>query len=92
MGWRTVPPNARRVRNRIPEKEKKHVVEVALERPELAPRELAWHLTDSEGAFISESSVYRILKDFDLVASPAYIVLTAADDFRNKTWRVNEMW
>ncbi|MCB2227865.1 MAG: helix-turn-helix domain-containing protein [Desulfarculaceae bacterium] len=31
--------------------------------PELTPRELAWHITDSQGAFISESSVYRILGD-----------------------------
>ena len=33
-------------------------------RSELSPRELAWHITDSEGTFISESSVYKILKRF----------------------------
>ncbi|MCF8033241.1 MAG: hypothetical protein K9K66_08970 [Desulfarculaceae bacterium] len=60
--------------------------------PEFTPRELAWHITDSQGAFISESSVYRVLKDYDLVASPAYIVLTAADEFRHKTRRVHELW
>jgi len=32
------------------------------------------------------------LKDYDLVASPAYIVLTAADEFRRKTGRGHELW
>jgi transposase len=53
--------------NRIPEPERQKVVETALEKPELSPRELAWHITDTKGTFISESSVYRILKSFDLV-------------------------
>lgn|GEM_PF-3012794 len=77
---------------RASESEKKRVVDQALEKPELTPRELAWHITDSQGAFISESSVYRILRDYDLVASPAYIVLTAADEFRHKPKRVHELW
>jgi len=86
------PAAERRVWNRIPEQERKRVVEIALEEPQKSPRELAWHITDHEGWFISESSVYRILKDFDLVASPAYIVMSAADEFRHKTRRVHELW
>ncbi len=78
--------------NRIPETERKRVVEVALEQPEVTPRELAWHITDELGVFISESSVYRILKDFDLVASPTHIVLTAKDKFDQPTRRVHELW
>jgi transposase-like protein len=31
-------------------------------------------ITDTKGTFISESSVYRILKSYDLVTSPAYIL------------------
>jgi transposase InsO family protein len=68
------------------------VIDVALAKPELTPRELAWEITDSHGAFISESSVYRILRDYDLVASPAYIVLSASDEFKHKTSRVNQLW
>jgi putative transposase len=85
-------PPPRRFWNRIPEPEREKVVEVAMARPELSPRELAWHLTDSEGTFISESSVYRILKSFDLITSPAYIVLSAKDRFENPSRRVNELW
>ncbi len=41
--------------------------------------------TDTEGYFVSEASVYRLLKALDLIASPAYIVIKAADEFADKT-------
>lgn len=82
----------RRQWNRIPEAERERVAEVAIEQPELSPRELAWHITDTEGWFVSESSVYRILKAYDLVASPAYIVVSAAEKFAKPTRRVHELW
>ena len=82
----------RRYWNRIPDLERERLVEVALEKPELSARELAWHITDNEGYFISERSVYRILKDFDLLTSPAYIVMSAADEFKHKTKCVHELW
>ena len=52
--------------NRIPDSVRSLFVEVALDRPELTPRELAWHITDTHDYFVSESSVYRILKAHDL--------------------------
>ena len=82
----------RRFWNRIPEFERKRVVEVALEEPEMSPRQVAWHITDTQGMFISESSVYRILKDQDLVTSPTHIVLAAKDRFDHPTRRVHELW
>jgi transposase InsO family protein len=91
-GLEEKPPARRRFWNRIPEVEREKVVEAALARPELSPRELAWRITDTEGSFISESSVYRILKAFDLVTSPAYVVLTAKDRFDRPTRRVHELW
>jgi putative transposase len=78
--------------NRIPQAVREQVVKVALEHPEKSPRELAWHLTDKEEYFISESSVYRILKSYELVTSPAFQMITAADRFEKPTGRVNEMW
>lgn len=85
-------PQRRRFWNRIPEAEREKVVERALAQPELTPRELAWRITDHEGYFISESSVYRILKAYDLVTSPAYVLLTAKDRFDHPSRRVNELW
>ena len=85
-------PGPRRFWNRIPAREKQWVRKIALEKPELSPRELAWHITDQRGYYISESSVYRILKSFDLITSPAYNVMSAADEFRHKTRRIHELW
>jgi transposase InsO family protein/transposase-like protein len=78
--------------NKIPEHEKEQIVDIALEYPEKSPRQLAWFITDTQGYFISESSVYRILKSYDLITSPAYIVLSAKDKFDHPTGRVNELW
>ena len=84
------PPN--QFWNEIPPWERDKVVEVALDKPELSPRELAWHITDDRGYYISESSVYRILKAHNLITSPVYTVLSAADKFSQPTRRVNELW
>lgn len=78
--------------NRIPDQVRNQVVEYALERPELSPRELACSITDNKDYFISESSVYRILKSRGLITSPAYIVQKASSEFKDKTTRVNQMW
>lgn len=85
-------PQQRQFWNRIPHTVREQVVQIALEYPEQSPRELAWHITDHEGYFISESSVYRILKRFDLITSPAFILLKARDKFPHPTQRVNELW
>ena len=68
------------------------VVEISLDLPELSPRELAFHITDNRGFFISESSVYRILKERGLITSPAHLVMRADEEFKDKTTRVNQMW
>jgi putative transposase len=84
--------NPKRIWNKIPDEEKEKVVAIALELPDQSPRQLAWHITDKNGYYISESSVYRILKQYDLIPSPAYIVMSASDKFKNPTSRINELW
>lgn len=91
-GLKSRSSSRRQFWNRIPDVERRRVVEIALNNPEQTPRELAWHITDTEGWFISERSVYRILRDYDLLTSPAYIVMSAADEFKHKTKRVHELW
>jgi len=85
-------PQPKKFWNRIPPTVKEQVVEIALERPDESPRLLAWHITDTYGFYISESSVYRILKAYDLITSPAYILITAADHFKEPTKGVHELW
>jgi putative transposase len=78
--------------NKIPDQERKMVIETALEQEDLSPRELAFHITDNQGWFISESSVYRILKEKGLITSPAWILMAASDEFKDKTTHVHQQW
>jgi len=91
-GLQPRPSAARRYWNRIPAAIRQRVVDLALAAPERTPRELAWQFTDREGHFLSESSVYRILKAYDLITSPAFIVLAAGKTFQHPTHRPNELW
>lgn len=81
-----------RVWNRLPPEVQNQIVEMALEHSELSPRELAVKFTEERRYFVSESTVYRLLKAHDLITSPAFIVIKAANEFKHKTERPNEMW
>lgn len=85
-------PMPSRVWNRIPDDIRGQLVKLALKEPELSPRELAVRFTDTENYFVSEASVYRLLKAHDLITSPAFIVIKAADEFRDKTTAPNQLW
>jgi putative transposase len=67
-------------------------VDLALTHPEKSSRQLAWYFVDQMGYFISESSVYRILKGFDLVQSPAFEMVSAKEKYEKPTRRVHELW
>ena len=81
-----------RVWNRIPDDVRRQIVDLALDEPELSPRELAVTFTDTKGYFVSEASVYRLLKAHDPITSPAFVVIKAADKFRDKTTAPNQLW
>jgi putative transposase len=85
-------PRPKRVWNRIPNEIRDRIIERALDEPELSPREVAVAFTDAEKTFVSEASVYRILKAEGLVTSPAFIVMKAADRFANPTTAINQLW
>ena len=87
---RTTGPG--RVWNRIPDKVRRQVVTLALDEPELSPRELAVRFTDTKGYFVSEASVYRLLKAQDLITSPAFVVIKASSEFKDKTTAPNQLW
>jgi len=86
------PSTPRQVWNRIPDKVRERIVDLALDAPELSPRELATRFTDKESYFVSEASVYRLLKAHDLITSPAFVVMKAADEFKDKTTAPNQLW
>jgi putative transposase len=85
-------PRPDMVWNRIPDHVRERIIKLALEQPALSPRELALSFTDTESYFVSEASVYRLLKAHDLITSPAFIVMKAADEFKDKTTAPNQLW
>jgi putative transposase len=85
------PSAPSRVWNRIPAEVQDKIIELALDYSELSPRELAVRFTDEQRYFVSEATVYRLLKAHDLITSPAYVVIKAADRFHTQTTRPNEM-
>jgi putative transposase len=78
--------------NRIPDDVRGEVINMALDKPDLSPREVAVTFTDERSYFVSEASVYRLLKAQGLITSPAYIVMKAANEFKDKTTAPNQMW
>ena len=70
---------------------RERIVDLALDAPELSPRELATRGTDKESYFVSEASVFRLLKAHDLITSPL-----RGDEgggkFKDKTTAPNQLW
>jgi transposase InsO family protein len=85
-------PAPRRVWNKLPATVAAAVLDLALQQPELSPRELATAFVDQQQYFVSEASVYRLLKAHDLITSPAFILLQAADRFAQPTTAPNQLW
>ena len=78
------PSTPSRVWNRIPDAIHAQIIELALDQSELSPRELAVRFTDERRYFVSEATVYRLLKAHDLITSPAYVVVKAANEFHTR--------
>lgn len=77
--------------NKIPEEEQDKVIDLALEYPEKSSRKIACLMIDKNKYFISETSVYRILKAKNLIGQPAYAINTAKEHFEEATTRINEL-
>ena len=86
------PSRPERVWNRIPDDVRAQILDLALDAQELSPRELAIRFTEQKNYYVSEASVYRLLKAHDLITSPAFIVVKAADEFHTKTTAPNQLW
>ena len=85
-------PSPKSVWNRIPDDHRDDLIEFALEHEALTSRELAVKYTEEKRYYVSESSVYRILKEADLITAPDYVVIKAAEEFKDKTTAINQMW
>lgn len=78
--------------NKIPDKVHTEVVDMALDYPEESSRGVACKMIDEKQYYISESSVYRILKANGLITQPAFNIMAASNEFKEKTARIHQMW
>ena len=84
--------SVRRIWNKLESNETEQVLDIALKNPELSPRLLAVKITDEESFSVSESTVYRLLKQRGLIYSRPLPEMPAAKEWKKKTTRPDEMW
>lgn len=78
--------------NQLLSRERRKVVEIAMLYPEWSSREVAVHITDHWGFSVSESTVYRLLKQAGWIKERQVRTFPAGPEFRVKTTRPNELW
>ena len=84
-GLEDLPPVPQQVWHKLRENERQQVVGYALEHPSLSSREIATRLVDTERRFISEATVYRILKEAGLIKPPETKGFPAGKEYQVKT-------
>jgi putative transposase len=91
-GLTKIKPSARRIWNRLTAGETEKVLEIARLHPELSSRLLAVKITDEESFSISESTVYRILRENHLICLRPLPEMPAQRQWRHQTTRPDEIW
>jgi len=74
----------------LPE-EKQAVIDYSLEHPEIRHRELSWRMIDEDVAFLSASTIYRILRESELMCRRRGRRKRYREAF-GKAQRVDERW
>lgn len=78
--------------NKLSLEEEKAILAQARALPELSPREIALHIVDSEGFYVCESTVYRILKREGLIKPAEVVGFKAGKEYHHKTKGPHELW
>ena len=86
------PSRPDRVWNRIPKAIRSQICRPGAGSTRTQPAGTGGALHGRGKIFVSEASVYRLLKAHDLIASPAYIVIKAAEEFKDKSQAPNQFW
>ncbi len=77
--------------NKLSSEEEEVVLANAIDWPELSSRQLALKITDTDDLYISESTVYRILKREGLIKPAEIKGCKTSKEYHRKTKRPNEL-
>jgi len=78
--------------NKLRPEEEAKILAQARDSPALSCRQLALRLVDSGGFYVSESTVFRILKREGLIKPAEITGFKAGKEYHRKTGRSNELW
>lgn len=78
--------------NKLRPDEELRILSQARASPELSARQLALSIVDSEGVYVSESTVFRILKREGLIKPAEIVGFKAGKEYHRKTNKPNELW
>ena len=85
-------PVAKRKWNALTQAEREKILKYANSFPERSCRELSFSITDLEDFSVSESTVYRILKEEGMIRDRTVTSFPAAKEYHSKPQEVNEQW
>ncbi|NIS69058.1 MAG: IS3 family transposase [Proteobacteria bacterium] len=78
--------------NKLKPEEEGKIVFLARASPEASCRQVALRLVDTEGWYVSESTVYRLLKREGLIKPAEIVGFKAGKEYHRKTKAPNELW
>jgi len=78
--------------NKLRPEEEDKILVLARASPELSPRQLALEIVDSGDLYVSESTVFRIMRREGLIKPAEIVGFKAGKEYHRKTKKPNELW
>jgi putative transposase len=92
LGLQDNKPHPLRIWNHLLPEQNESILDIAILNPEWSCRQVSLYLTDHKGFSVSESTVYRRLKERGLIREPKIKRFPASEEYKVKTTHVNQQW